>query len=171
MTALSEIITNTGKNIEDISKSKVVLLVFLRHFGCQFCRQAMDEISKKRTQLEANGTEIIFVHMATNEVAVPYFQKFNLAGVQHVSNLNCDLYIDFGLVKGSTTQLFGLQSWYRGFTLVSKYGAEVGQHLGDNFQMPGVFVISDGIIKNSYIHKHVSERPDYFQLLECCVLP
>lgn len=170
MIAVSEIITNTGKNIEEISKNQTVLLVFLRHFGCQFCRSGLDDLSKIRTRIEETGTELIFVHMATHEVAEAYFQKFNLSGVQHVSDPDCILYVDFGLVKGSTTQLFGLQSWYRGFTLGAKYGSEVGQHLGDNFQMPGVFVIYNGFIKNSFIHKNVSERPDYFQLIACCTM-
>ena len=146
------------------------MLVFLRHFGCQFCRQAIDEISKMRAQLLKGGTEFIFVHMATHELAEAYFQKFNLSGVQHVSDPECSLYVDFGLVKGSTTQLFGLQSWYRGFTLIAKYGSEIGSQLGDNFQMPGVFVIQNGIIKNSFIHRIVSDRPDYFKLIECCAV-
>ena len=170
MTALSEIKTNTGEDIQTLSESKTILLVFLRHFGCQFCRQAIDEISKVRMRLLLGGTEIVFVHMATHELAEEYFQKFNLSGVHHVSDPDCGLYADFGLVKGTTTQLFGLQSWYRGFTLISKYGSEIGRQLGDNFQMPGVFVIQNGVIKNSFIHKIVSDRPDYFKLIEYCAV-
>jgi peroxiredoxin len=170
MTAFSEIKTNTGESIQTISESKMVMLVFLRHFGCQFCRHAIDEISKIRAKLLQGGTEIVFVHMATHELADEYFQKFNLSGVQHVSDPECGLYADLGLVKGSTTQLFGLQSWYRGFTLISKYGSEIGSQLGDSFQMPGVFVIQNGKIKNSFIHRIVSDRPDYFKLIESCTV-
>ena len=170
MISFSDIKTNTGSNVQDLSCSKTVLLIFLRHFGCQFCRQALDELSKMRSKFLKSGTEIVFVHMASNDLADEYFKKFNLDGVQHVSDPDCILYADFGLVKGSTTQLFGLQSWVRGFTLISKFGAEQGNHLGDNFQMPGVFVISEGQIKSSFIHKYAAERPDYMQLIECCTV-
>jgi hypothetical protein len=41
--------------------------------------------------------------------------------------------------------------------------------MGDGFQMPGVFVITDGAIRESFIHKIVSDQPDYEDLLQCCV--
>ncbi|MDV7393380.1 hypothetical protein RZS08_18550, partial [Arthrospira platensis SPKY1] len=61
---LQEMITNTGNSVLDLSKQKPVLLVFLRHFGCTFCREALEDISQKRASIEANGTQIVFVHMS-----------------------------------------------------------------------------------------------------------
>jgi peroxiredoxin len=162
--------TQTGQNLSDLSKQKPVLLVFLRHFGCQFCREAMDDLSKLRPDLIKQGIELVFVHMAENPVAEDYFKKFNLIGVQHISDLSCHFYAAFGLVKGSFTQLFGLQSWFRGFTVQAKYGGEVGKHLGDSFQMPGAFMVHEGTVKESYIHKSASDRPDYSKLVSCCGL-
>jgi peroxiredoxin len=168
---LSSMITNAGHNVYDMSHEKPVLVVFLRHFGCQFCREAMDELSKLRPKFGEMHTELVFIHMAEKKVAEDYFRKFNLAGVQHISDPTCHFYAGFGLIKGTFTQLFGLQSWFRGFTVQAKYGAEVGKHLGDNFQMPGAFTIFEGQIKDSFIHKNASDRPNYNKLLDCCVLP
>jgi peroxiredoxin len=165
---LSVMTTQTGQNLLQISNDKPVLVVFLRHFGCQFCRQAMDELSQKRKDLTEIGTELIFVHMACNEDAESYFKKFNLEGIEHISDPNCRYYAAFGLVKGSFTQLFGLQTWIRGFSATSKYGNEMGKHLGDNFQMPGAFMIFQGEIKDQHIHKIASDRPDYDRLMRCC---
>jgi peroxiredoxin len=163
---LSQMISNTESNVWSISHEKPVLLVFLRHFGCQFCREAMDDLSKLKPNFEKDGIELIFVHMAETKVADEYFRKFNLGGVTHISDPTCHFYAAFGLVKGSFTQLFGLQSWFRGFSLQSKYGAEMGKHLGDSFQMPGAFSIFEGEI--SYIHKAASDKPDYNKLAHCC---
>ncbi len=160
--------TQTGQNLAQLSNKKPIMLIFLRHFGCQFCRQAMDELSKKRKDLAENGTEIVFVHMAENDVAETYFQKFNLEGVQHISDPSCRYYAAFGLVKGSFNQLFGLQTWIRGFKTTSQYGNEMGKHLGDNFQMPGAFMVYKGEVKDQHIHKSASDRPDYDKLLDCC---
>ena len=167
---LSLMTTQTGQNLLGLSNEKPIMLIFLRHFGCQFCRQAMDELSNKRKELAETGTELIFVHMAENEVAECYFKKYNLAGVQHISDPDCRFYAAFGLLKGSFTQLFGLQTWIRGFSSSSKYGNEMGKHLGDNFQMPGAFVLFEGQIKDGHIHKMASDRPDYDKLLRCCVI-
>ncbi len=162
--------TQTGRSLFDLSNEKPLMLIFLRHFGCQFCRQAMDDLSKKRAELKDAGTELIFVHMAENEVAETYFKKFNLAGVKHISDPECRYYAAFGLVKGSFTQLFGLQTWIRGFSDKAKYGNEMGKHLGDNFQMPGAFMLYKGEIKDQHIHKMASDIPDYERLMRCCSL-
>ncbi|MBL7817521.1 MAG: redoxin domain-containing protein [Saprospiraceae bacterium] len=167
---LSLMTTQKGQDLLSLSIQKPIMLIFLRHFGCQFCRQAMDELSKKRIDLASKGTELIFVHMAENEVAEPYFKKFNLEGVQHISDPDCRYYASFGLMKGSFTQLFGLQTWIRGFTATQKYGNEMGKHLGDNFQMPGAFMIHNGEIRDQHIHKFASDRPDYDKLVRCCVI-
>ncbi len=162
--------TQKGHNLLELSKKKPIMLIFLRHFGCQFCRQAMDELSQTRKGLAEAGTELIFVHMAENEVAETYFKKFNLSGVAHVSDPDCRYYSAFGLVKGSFTQLFGLQTWIRGFSNKAKYGNEMGKHLGDSFQMPGAFMIHQGEIKDQHIHKMASDIPDYDKLIQCCVV-
>lgn len=168
---LSLMTTQNGQNLLKLSNDKPIMLIFLRHFGCQFCRQAMDELSNKRKELAEVGTELVFVHMAENEVAESYFKKYNLEGIQHVSDPDCRYYAAFGLVKGSFTQLFGLQTWIRGFSATAKYGNEMGKHLGDSFQMPGAFMIHKGQIKDEHIHKIASDRPDYDKLLSCCVIP
>jgi peroxiredoxin len=160
--------TQNNTDVLSISNQKPVMLVFLRHFGCQFCREAMDELSKLRPNLITQNTELVFVHMAENGVAEEYFRKFNLTGVHHISDPNCRYYTAFGLVKGSFTQLFGLQSWVRGFSTQVKYGTEVGKHLGDSFQMPGAFMLFEGEIKDSYVHKVASDRPDYNKMVNSC---
>ncbi len=163
---LSVMKTQSDLSVFDISKEKPIMLVFLRHFGCQFCREAMDDVSKLRPHLAASNVELALVHMAENSVAEDYFYKFNLVGVQHISDPNCRFYTLFGLVKGNFTQLFGLQSWFRGFTVQAKYGAEVGKFLGNNFQMPGVFIVFKGEIIDSYIHRNTSDRPDYVSMID-----
>jgi hypothetical protein len=42
--------------------------------------------------------------------------------------------------------------------------------LGDGFQMPGVFVIREGEVREHFIHRLASDRPDYAKLVECCSL-
>ncbi|MEN9610703.1 MAG: hypothetical protein RLZZ628_1517 [Bacteroidota bacterium] len=167
---LKRMITNRGRNLAEISTESPILLVFLRHFGCQFCRQGLDELSQKYLEFKNNGTALIFVHMAEYKVAEDYFIRFHLEGVEHISDTSCRLYIDFGLMKGTFGQLFGLQTWIRGYNFQKQYGNEMGKHLGDSFQMPGIFVIHEQEIKEHFIHKNVSDRPDYEKLISCCAL-
>ena len=166
---LKKTITQEGVSLDDLSKEKTVLLVFLRHFGCVFCREAMKDLSKKRPELERRGVEIVFVHMSDNKTAQEYFTKYNLKGVKSIPDPSCKLYADFGLVKGSASQLFGLKNWARGFEVVAKDPSILSlKQIGDGFQMPGVFLIQNGKIMESFIHKSAADRPDYLALVDCC---
>jgi peroxiredoxin len=171
MVMMEQMIANTGENVLEISKNQPILLVFLRHFGCTFCREALSDISQKRSQIEATGTRVVFVHMSDNTLAERYFSRYELVDATHVSDPECRFYIGFGLVKGNLTQLFGLQSWIKGFKVSMLDGHGFGGQMGDGFQMPGVFVIANGQVKDSFIHQLSSDRPDYMTLLNCCAMP
>jgi len=108
--------------------------------------------------------------MADTETADKYFSRYNLEGVEHISDPDCQYYTAFGLVKGNFRQLFGLSSWIRGFQAGVVEGHGIGKQMGDEFQMPGVFVVQGNRIREYYIHKLSSDRPDYEKLAECCVL-
>lgn len=168
MSIMPNMITNTGESLSELSYRKPILLVFLRHFGCTFCREALADIAKRRSSIEEMGTQIVFVHMTNNEVAERYFNRYDLEGAVHISDPECIYYREFGLLKGTFTQLFGLQSWIRGFKVGVLDGQGVGPQLGDGFQMPGVFMIIDGEVKEQFIHKLASDRPDYLKLVQCC---
>lgn len=163
-------ITDQGSTLGQYSRNQPVLLVFLRHFGCTFCREALADIARLRDQIEASGTKIVFVHMSSNEIAERYFQRYDLEGIAHISDPEKKYYIAFGLTRGNYTQLFGLSSWIKGFSKAVIDGHGIGPQLGDGFQMPGVFVIKDYEIKESFIHKLSSDRPDYYELVKCCVV-
>jgi len=166
---LPYMITNLGHSLDELSQQQPVMLVFLRHFGCIFCREALSDIAGQREHIESGGIKIVFVHMAAPEEAEKYFEKYQLSGSEHISDPTCRFYQAFGLVKGNFRQLFGLQTWIRGFTAVTE-GHSAGAQLGDGFQMPGVFIIQQGVILERFVHKLASDRPDYLDLASCCAL-
>ncbi|HMQ50021.1 MAG TPA: peroxiredoxin-like family protein [Saprospiraceae bacterium] len=168
LSLLGKMVTNTQQTLAELSEQQPIMLVFLRHFGCTFCREALSDLSRDRENIEASGTTLVFVHMTDYETAERYFQRFNLPGVLHISDPECRYYAAFGLVKGNFNQLFGLQTWIRGFSAGMVAGHGIGGQVGDGFQMPGVFIIQESEIKYSFIHKLASERPDYLDMLNCC---
>jgi peroxiredoxin len=158
----------SGRSLAALAEEKPVLLVFLRFFGCSFCREAISDISKKRKKIEAKGVQIAFVHMAPDpELAVSYFEKYNLYPIEHISDPDKRFYRAFGLTRGTPVQIFGLMNWIRGFqaTVLEGHGADSpSEELGDGFQMPGVFLVYKGVVLNSFVHKHPYDRPDYEEI-------
>ena len=71
--------TESGRTLLQLVDESPVLLVFLRHFGCAFCRQAIDDVSKVRPDLTRLGVQAAFVHLGSPERAKPYFDYYNLS--------------------------------------------------------------------------------------------
>ena len=162
---------NDGNSLYDYSQAQPVLLVFLRHFGCVFCKEALVDIKSRKKEIEKLGVEIVFVHMANNQIADGYLANYDLGECKHISDPKKEYYHTFGLRKGSFTQLYGLQTWVRGFAPENKNNKlEVSKSLGDATQMPGIFHLFQGKILESYIHKLASDKPDYMHLVECCLV-
>ncbi|MDV7396663.1 hypothetical protein RZS08_35025, partial [Arthrospira platensis SPKY1] len=109
-------------------------------------------------------------HMSNEDIAEEYFTKYGLNNAIYIGDPTCSYYAAFGLSKGTFSQLFGLQTWLRGFNAGVVKGHGIGPQLGDGFQMPGIFVISDGRIRGQFIHKLASDRPDYEELARCCAV-
>ncbi|MGB8536307.1 MAG: hypothetical protein WCD57_07830, partial [Acidobacteriaceae bacterium] len=47
--------TESGRTLLELVDESPILLIFLRHFGCSFCRQTLDDISRIREQIEGRG--------------------------------------------------------------------------------------------------------------------
>jgi peroxiredoxin len=161
---------NGGETLAEMTDRQPVLLVFLRFFGCSFCREAISDIARKRKKLEARGLRVVFVHMAADPVtAEKFFKKYKLYPIDHIADPEKRYYRAFGLGRGTPQQLFGLMNWIRGFqaAVIEGHGATYhNEELGDGFQMPGVFVLYKGSVRNSYIHRFAHDRPDYEEICQ-----
>ncbi len=107
--------------------------------------------------------------MADSEVADGYFKEFGLENVEHVSDPECKNYAIFGLVKGSFSQLYGLKTWIRGFEITTtKPNLPTITRIGDGLQMPGIYLLRNGNVVESFIHNSVADKPNYEAFINVC---
>ena len=165
---LRELRTNLGNDVLSLSQEQPVLLIFLRQLGCMFCREAMTQLGKLRPSLEANGTQLVFIHMGPAEVAEKLFKKYKLNGCEHVTDPDSYYYARFGLTKCNISQLFGLTAWAKTMEYGLIKGHEYVLPIGDGFQMPGLFMLQNGLIIAEFRHTAVYDQPDYAEFVACC---
>jgi len=164
---LREFRAESGRTLLELAEESPVLLIFLRHFGCSFCREALDRISQVRGRLEAKGVRPVFVHLGTPERAKPYFDYYNLSDVERVSNPDASLYQHPVFALGRTNpfshffQPAVVKAWVMG--AIRSYG--IGLIREDGEQMPGVFYLKDGKVANFYRYRTIADRPDYVALI------
>jgi hypothetical protein len=122
---------------------------------------AVSEISKKRSEIAATGTQLAFVHMGNEAQATKFFTRFRLNDEHRVSDPEQTLYKTFSLRRGSFSQLFGLKVWKREFRERIMLTHGMGKIIGDSFQLPGVFLIQHSEILKAFRHESVADQPDY----------
>ncbi|MBV6483472.1 MAG: hypothetical protein DIKNOCCD_03253 [bacterium] len=164
--AIRNTITNTGLSIEALSQEAPVLLIFLRHLGCTFCRETLSDIREKRDYLTRKKIQPVFVHLSPEEKAAPIFEKYSLGDVPRISDPGKALYHAFGLQRGRILQLLGPRVWWRGFVVAILNRHGFGRLMGDGLQMPGVFLIYKGKVLKDFRHRTTGDRPDYEGMAE-----
>ena len=162
-TLLDSYLSQTGQPLGSLSAESPLLLVFLRHFGCTFCREAVDEISKKRAAIQAQGPRLAFVHLGTEDKARAFFLPYGLVDVPRFADPEGRLYQTFGLMRARLGQYLNSESLFR-MVMAWMSGHFVGLPAGDVERMPGAFLLHGNQIRKAFRHKLVSDRPDYLSL-------
>lgn len=153
--------TQGGVSLQQLSQLKPVLIVFLRHAGCTFCREALSDLSRQKPGVEAADADLVLVHMSSYREGEQCLAKYGLQGTAQISDPHCSLYRAFGLRRGTLKMLFGPKTWVRGFEAGILRGHGVGGVSGDGFQMPGMFLVYHGQVIRSYRHQSAADRPNY----------
>lgn len=161
--AMAEFRAHDGRTIAEHSADRPTLVVFLRHSGCTFCKEAVADIAAQRGRIESAGNGLLLVHMSDDAAAGRWLGRHGLGDVPRVSDPGRRLYRSFDLARGRFAQLFGPGVWLRGLAATLR-GHLVGKLDGDGFQMPGAFLVADGRIVRACRHETAADRPDYHAL-------
>jgi len=160
-TLLESITTDSGRRLVDLSQESPLLMVFLRHAGCTFCREALADIAQARQRIEAKGAKIVLVHMGDRAAMQELVAKHSLQDLERICDVDQILYQTFGLERGSLRQLAGAKVWWRGFMAGVVAGHGRGPASADVRQMPGVFYLDKGTIAGHFRHHSAADRPHY----------
>jgi hypothetical protein len=166
-TVLASIHTESGANLLDLTQASPVLLVFLRHFGCSFCRKTISDIAELRPQLEQRGVRPVFVHLGTSEIARAHFDYYGIGEVERVNDPSAAIYRHPVFALGQKNP-FGQAlnpavwiGWLKG--PLFKHG--IGMIQGDGHQMPGIFFLDGPRIARRFLYRTIADEPDYLKLI------
>jgi peroxiredoxin len=142
-----------------------VVLVFLRHLGCVFCREQVARLKADYAGFRVAGAEVICVAQGNAHVGKAFTILLDLPFPILMCGDDVGLFRRYGLVRGTFWQLFGLPSILGGIRAVLA-GNKQGRLAGDGFQMPGVFIVDQGgIVRYVHRHKNAADNPQNRELL------
>ena len=161
---LTGVQTHTGDSLDELSRQSPLLVVFLRHAGCAFCRETLAELEQRREEIEARGARIVLVHMIDDDAeAEMFFARYRLHDVPRINDSQQSVYRLFGLKRGSISEVMGVGVWWQGFKSIFMRGHVPGIPKGDIFQLPGAFLVEDGQIVREFKSRNSVEHPDYVE--------
>ena len=144
--------------------SKPTLVVFLRSFGCTFCREALADVARVKPAIDAAGANLAFVHTESASEAEPWFAKYGLSNVTHISDPTRAHYRAFGLDRTNATSLVDPLVWVRGASCALSHGFGV-QTVEMMRRAPGVFLVQGDRILSEFRHRSPADRPDYVAIV------
>ncbi len=115
------------------------VLVFLRHFGCIFCREHAAQLASAKAEFEKRGVQIVFVGMGNPEEAREFRADRDLP-FEILADPDRVAYRAFGLPEGRISQLAG-PAVVGASVRAMKHGASVGKAVGNRRQLPGTYII------------------------------
>jgi hypothetical protein len=153
-----------GSALEPLTRDRPTLVVFLRHFGCTFCREALADVAKARAAIGETGTSVAFVHAVAPDEADPWFTAAGLADVARISDPTLAHYRAFHLDTTGLAALARPALWARGAMSAARHGFGI-QPPDLIRQLPGVFVVEGSTLLSAFRHTSPSDRPDYLDLI------
>ncbi len=145
-------------------QTKPAILVFLRHFGCVFCKQQVVDLRSKQTQLDALGVNVVLVSQGDPVAAQAFVAKYRIPFFTY-----CDpertAYAAYGIGRTENSHLLK-PSLYLAAAGAMARGNFQGRTEGERTQMPGLFVVgTDGLIAYSHQYAHAGDAPSMNWLL------
>lgn len=133
------------------------LLVFLRHFGCVFCREMVADLRQHATA-EGEGGRILFFYQGTVPEGRAFFGE-HWPAARAIADQPLRFYRGLGIPKASVVELMSPALWRRGMQSYSA-GHRPGPVQGDVRQMPGMMWVRDGKILWRHDFEHAGDNPD-----------
>lgn len=146
-----------------LAASSPTLIVLLRSFNCTFCREALADVAAVKREIAAAGVQVAFVHTESAAEAEPWFAKYGLQDVVHISDPARAHYRAFGLEQTKATAMVDPSVWVRGAACAIEHGFGV-QDYEMMRRQPGVFLIKGDRVLAEFRHRTPADRPDYVTL-------
>jgi len=133
------------------------LFVFLRHFGCIFCREAIADI-RLATDTVPSFPRTLFFFQGTPTEGRAFMRRY-WPGVRGVADPTGELYDAFGVTRGGLIRNLGPQVWKARRRARDK-GHGNGARSGDVWRMPGVMLTRGERIHWVHDVQHAADHPD-----------
>ena len=144
-------------SLRDQIGDRATLLIFLRHFGCIFCKEAVADL-RSAAEAAPGYPEILFFTQGSPRESRAFLRDW--PGARAVSDPELAFYEAFGIRRASFYESLGPKVLKAGRRAKAR-GFENGPRDGDIWRMPGCLLIEGDHIVWRYEPSHAADHPDF----------
>jgi peroxiredoxin len=124
-----------------------MLIFFVRHLGCTFCRQVLKNIAAHQERFSESGISIGLVHMGPAPRAEKMVETYGITGLELIEDKESFLYELLGFPKANLWQAFGFGVIKKAVPALCVDQCGIGHLSGDGFQLGGALYVEKGEAK------------------------
>jgi len=156
----------------DLWSERPAVLVFVRHFGCVFCRELAVDIHRHREDFEKADVELAVIGHGSPAHAKDFRQLQNV-DLRLLVDPDREVYKLAGAKVATLTELIGPRQILRGLraTVLSRLGqgsiaVHQGKILGHAAQLGGVLIVApDGTVRYAHLSEESGDNPPAREVL------
>ena len=153
-----------GRTMTELSWRQPTLFIFLRHFGCEFCRETLSSLNEHRRQIESLGLSIAIVHMGEEPVGGNHLEKYGLQSLEVFSDPSCNLYRACNIGRATYKDLLTWRTLRKVVARIFTQPFKFGKIEGDAFRLSGAIVIHQGKVVGEVRPRVPSDRLEFLSL-------
>ena len=134
------------------------LIVFLRHFGCMFCRETLSDM-RSISESDPDFPSPLFFFQGSPTEGRAFLRRY-WPQLRAVADPAAEFYEGFGIERGGLIQALGPAVWSAKSRAEAK-GHRNGKRSGDIWRMPGAFLTRESEVLWAHEYRHAADHPDY----------
>lgn len=143
-----------------------LIVAFMRHFGCSFCREHLTTLAAADERVRAAGGRTVAIFQYDAAMTQSFCDSRSIP-FDCLGDPERAAYDRIGLGSGTLRQLMGWQVIKRGRAAYRAGGGQGGSEGGSIALMPGSFVLDrDGGIVLAHYNRNAADNPDVELLIE-----
>jgi len=136
--------------------ARPLVLAFVRHFGCVFCREHVKKLQAEAGRIAGAGADLVVVGSGVPTFVRGFREETGFDG-RVLADPTGKAFEAAGMHRGLLSTLNPLTA-VRGLASVLR-GTRYGGVQGDNYQQGGVLVIIDGQVVYEYRSRYAGDEP------------
>jgi peroxiredoxin len=143
--------------LRDLWRDGPAVIVWLRQFGCPFCRAYAVELNRNRDRFTAAGARLVLIGQGTPEDASRFRKRFRI-DLPILTDLERVTYLWAGAKVATLDELIGPVVVVRGLLRMARQRVLIGRNTADEAQLGGSIVVTgDGRVVFAHISDDASD--------------